>query len=54
MRSSMSMAELRPELQAALDALNRGDVEPMVALMDENLEWRGVRRGHLWWAHTPS
>jgi hypothetical protein len=48
------MAELRPELEAAVDALNRGDVEPLVALLDDHLEWRGIRRGHLRWAHTPS
>ncbi len=46
--------DLPPSLQGALDGLNRGDVEPTVALMDGQLEWRGVRRGHLWWAHTPS
>ena len=49
-----AMSELPPELQAALDALNRGDVDPTIALMDEDLEWRGVKRGHLWWGHTPT
>jgi hypothetical protein len=48
------MATLPAELEAALDALNRGDVEPTVALLDPTLVWTGVRRGHLWWAHTPS
>ena len=48
------MTDLPTELQAALDALNDGDVEPTVALMGQELEWRGLRRGHLWWAHTPS
>jgi len=48
------MPELAPELQAALDALNCRDVEPTIALMDEGLEWRGVKRGYLWWGHTPT
>jgi ketosteroid isomerase-like protein len=47
------MAVLPPNLQAALDALNRGDVAPLVALLDPELEWRGIKRGMLWWAHTP-
>ena len=42
------------ELRAAVDALNDGDVEPFIALMDENSEWRGITRGHLWWKHAPS
>ena len=42
------------ELQAAVDALNNGDVEPFIALLDENSEWRGITRGHLWWKHAPS
>ena len=49
-----AMSGLPSDLQAALDALNHGDVEPTVALMNEDLEWRGIKRGHLWWAHTPS
>ena len=42
------------ELRAAVAALNNGDVEPFIALVDENSEWRGVTRGHLWWKHAPS
>jgi ketosteroid isomerase-like protein len=42
------------ELRAAVEALDRGDVEPFVALLDENSEWRGITRGRLWWKHTPS
>ncbi len=48
------MAELLPGLGAALDALNRGDVEPVVALLDESVQWRGRPEGHLWWKHMPS
>jgi ketosteroid isomerase-like protein len=48
------MAELLPGLDAALQALNRGDVEPAVALLDESVQWRGRPDGHLWWKHTPS
>jgi ketosteroid isomerase-like protein len=48
------MAELVPGLEAALDAFNRGDVEPAVALLDESVQWRGRPEGHLWWRHMPS
>jgi ketosteroid isomerase-like protein len=42
------------ELRAAVEALNRGDVEPFVSLMAPEMEWRGIPYGHLWWKHTPS
>jgi hypothetical protein len=32
-------------IRAAYNALGRGDVEPLVSLMDEKLEWRGRRAG---------
>lgn len=41
------------ELRAAAEALNRGDLEPFVALFAVDAEWRGTSRGHLWWKHTP-
>jgi hypothetical protein len=41
-------------LRAAAEALNRGDPEPFVALLDPGAEWRGVSRGLLWWKRTPS
>ncbi|MDQ2827363.1 MAG: hypothetical protein M3Y04_10470 [Actinomycetota bacterium] len=41
-------------VQAAFDAAIAGDVEPLVALFDPQLEWRGVRSGRLWWRRTPS
>jgi ketosteroid isomerase-like protein len=47
------MTPLPPAFGDAVAALNRGDVEPLVALLDPDLDWTGVRRGHLWWAHTP-
>lgn len=34
--------------------MNRGDVEPVVSLLDPDVDWRGATRGHLWWKHTPS
>jgi ketosteroid isomerase-like protein len=40
-------------LQSAAEAYSRGDVEPFVALLDEDVDWRGVTRGHLWWKRTP-
>ena len=42
------------DLRAAVEALNRGDVEPFVALFDENSEWRGIVSGYLWWKQQPS
>jgi hypothetical protein len=42
------------ELRAAAEALNRGDVEPLVSLMSSEMEWRGVSHGRLWWKQTPS
>jgi len=42
------------QLRAAAEALNRGDPEPFVSLLDEDAEWRGVQRGLLFWKHTPS
>lgn len=42
------------KVQSAFDAATRGDVEPLVAMLDPALEWRGRTRGHLWWRTTPS
>lgn len=47
------MGVMVDELQVAVEALNRGDPEPLVALMADELEWRGVSRGMLWWKRTP-
>lgn len=49
-----AMDEILPGLKVALDAMNRGDVEPVVALLDPDVDWRGKPRGHLWWRHEPS
>jgi ketosteroid isomerase-like protein len=38
-------------LERAAEAYNRGDVEPLVALLDEAVDWHGRTRGHLWWKH---
>jgi ketosteroid isomerase-like protein len=42
------------ELRSAVDALNEGNAEPFLALIDRDSEWRGITRGHLWWKHAPS
>ena len=34
--------------------MNRGDPEPFASLMADDLEWRGVPDGHLWWKFTPA
>jgi len=41
-------------IRAAYDALGTGDVEPLVSLMDEEMEWRGRRRGWRIWRPPPS
>jgi ketosteroid isomerase-like protein len=41
-------------VQHAFDAAIGGDVEPLVALMGPDVEWRGIERGHLWWRKAPS
>jgi ketosteroid isomerase-like protein len=41
-------------LREAAEALNDGDPTPLVALMDDDVDWRGVSRGFMWWKHTPS
>ena len=51
---NLLMDEVLPGLADALDAMNRGDVEPAVALLDPNVDWRGRPSGHLWWRHEPS
>jgi hypothetical protein len=47
-------AEMVERLRRPADAYRAGDPEPFVALLDEHVEWRGRRRGRLWWSHTPS
>jgi ketosteroid isomerase-like protein len=51
---NLSMPELLPGLTTALEEFNRGNVEPTVALLDADVDWRGRPRGHLWWKHVPS
>ena len=41
-------------VRQAYDAAVAGNLEPLVALFDPDLEWRGVTRGRLWWRRTPS
>jgi hypothetical protein len=41
-------------IEQAFEAAISGEVEPFVALLAPDLEWRGVERGHLWWRSAPS
>jgi hypothetical protein len=41
-------------VQGVYDAAIAGDVEPLVALFDRTLDWRGVQRGRWWWRRAPS
>ena len=45
---------MREQIEAAVRAYSEGDIEPLVALLDPEVDWRGVTRGHLWWRRTPS
>ena len=40
-------------LRVAADAYSRGDLEPLVGLLDEDVDWRGPAHGHLWWKRMP-
>ncbi len=42
------------EIRAAYEALSRGDEEPLVALMDSGVEWRGRRSPARFWRPPPS
>jgi len=53
-RDNPVMDEVLPGLNAALEAMSRGDVEPAVALLDPDVNWRGRPSGHLCWRHMPS
>ncbi len=33
--------------------MNRGNVEPAVALLETDVDWRGRPNGHLWWKQAP-
>ena len=41
-------------IRAAYEALGTGDVEPLVALMDADVRWRGRRRPTAFWRPPPS
>src|SRR4029079_3610309 len=53
-RANAVVDDVLPGLNDALKAINRGDVEPAVDLLDPDVDWRGRPRGHLWWRQTPS
>jgi ketosteroid isomerase-like protein len=41
-------------VRVAYDALGQGDVEPLVALMDESMVWHGRRHRWRFWRPPPS
>ena len=41
-------------IRSAFEALGREDVEPLVALIDPRMEWRGRRRLVRFWRPPPS
>ncbi len=40
-------------LEAAVVALNDGELEPFVGLIADDMVWEGRSQGWLWWRHTP-
>jgi ketosteroid isomerase-like protein len=42
------------DVQRAYDTAAAGDVEPLVALLHPDLDWRGLEHGHLWWRKAPA
>ena len=49
----MDQADLE-KLEAAVSALNDGDLEPFIGLIHDDMVWTGQPQGRLWWRHTPS
>ncbi|HET7127893.1 MAG TPA: hypothetical protein VFJ93_02310 [Gaiellaceae bacterium] len=41
-------------VRAAYVALSEGNVDPLVSLMSEDMEWRGVTNGWRFWRPVPS
>ena len=41
-------------IRGAFEAFGEGDVEPLVALIDPQMEWRGRRRLIRFWRPPPS
>jgi hypothetical protein len=41
-------------IRSAFEAFREGDVEPLVALIDPAMEWRGRRRMIGFWRSPPS
>ena len=41
-------------IRDAYEALGQGELEPLVALMDDDVEWRGRRSGIRFWRPPPS
>jgi ketosteroid isomerase-like protein len=41
-------------VRAAYDALARGDVEPLVSLMSDDMLWQGRKHGWRFWRPVPS
>ena len=41
-------------LHLALRIAADGNLDPLVALFDPELDWRGQERGHLWWRKAPA
>ncbi len=48
----MDQADVK-RLEAAVVALNEGELEPFVGLIADDMVWEGQSQGWLWWRHTP-
>ncbi len=45
---------LAREVQEAFDAAVSGDIEPLVALLGDDVDWRGLERGRWLWRRAPA
>ena len=41
-------------MQRAYDAAVAGDLDPLGDLFGEEIDWRGLQRGHWFWRSTPA
>jgi ketosteroid isomerase-like protein len=53
-RRSADYHSVMDQVRHAYEALGTGDVEPLVALMNPKMEWRGRRLGLRFWRPRPT
>ena len=53
-REAEPAASVIDVIRKAYEALGQGELEPLVALMDDDVEWSGRRSGVRFWRPPPS